>query len=399
MKTNRLFFVAALFFLDLASNAQSLHQDTWGKGLTFTTADSTGSIRMSARIQNLVVINQSLTNGNTNVSAMTRRARLKFDGYALSPKLTYKIELGLSNRDMSNSHESALVSGSPRIIYDAVIKYQLAKGSSIWFGQAKLPGNRERIISSQKMQFVDRSQLNSRFNIDRDFGFQMHNEFSIGEVIIRPIISISTGEGRNITAANTGGLDYTGRIEILPLGAFAKNGDYFSSDLYREETPKLAFGFTADYNHGASRQGGQLGSFLIDSAGKHLQTNLTTLMADMMFKYSGFSMLAEAAYRQASDPAIVDAFGRSFGQGFAYSGQAGYLFKSNIELAARYTRIAKVAGRVSSLTNSEQYTLGMSKYFKGHNLKLQTDLTYDRALSSTFANEGLMLRFQSELSF
>ncbi len=399
MKIRALSLLIAFILVTTFGITQSLTYDSWGKGLNFTTADSSGSVRMSARIQNLVVIDHSLASGKTDVNAMTRRARLKFDGYALTPKLTYKIELGLSNRDISNSQEAALVSGAPRIIYDAVLKYQVAKGTSIWFGQTKLPGNRERVISSQKLQFVDRSQVNSRFNIDRDFGFQIHNEFSVGNVVVRPILSISTGEGRNITATNIGGFDYTGRIEVLPLGSFTKGGDYFSSDLAREETPKIAFGFTADYNEGASRQGGQLGNFLIDSAGDYLQSNLTTFMADMIFKYSGFSILIEAAHREASDPKLVDAFGRSFGQGFAYSGQAGYLFKSNAEIAARYTRIAKMAGHASSLSNSEQYTLGLSRYFKGHNLKVQTDLTYDRALSTTFANEGLMVRFQTELSF
>ena len=34
---------------------------------------------------------------------LIRRSRLKFDGFAFSPKLEYKFELGLSNRDMSGT--------------------------------------------------------------------------------------------------------------------------------------------------------------------------------------------------------------------------------------------------------------------------------------------------------
>ena len=40
---------------------------------------------------------------NANTSAFIRRARLKFDGFALSPKLKYKLELGLSNRDIAGA--------------------------------------------------------------------------------------------------------------------------------------------------------------------------------------------------------------------------------------------------------------------------------------------------------
>jgi phosphate-selective porin OprO and OprP len=400
MKISRLLSIAALFLFHLSSSSQSIKYDTWGKGVRLTTKDSTGSIQFSARIQNLLVVDQSLNTGSDpDISAMTRRARLKFQGFAVNPKITYKIELGLSNRDISNSKESALVSGAPRIVFDAVVKYKFAKRTSIWFGQTKLPGNRERVISSQNLQFVDRSALNSNFNLDRDFGFQLHNEFKVGKVVIRPILAISTGEGRNITAKNIGGLDYTGRIEVMPFGSFTNKGDYFSSDLEREETPKISFGFTGDYNQGSIRQAGQLGTILTDSNGKYIESDLTTLIADMIFKYRGFSVLSEFAYRENNNSTAVDAAGKAYAQGFAYSGQVGYLFPSNVEIAARYTRIATLSGKSSSLKNNEQYTLGMSKYIKGHNLKIQTDLTYDRALSTTFANERLIFRLQTELSF
>ena len=49
----------------------------------------------------------------------------------------------------------------------------------LWVGQTKLPGNRERVISSANLQQVDRSLLNSRFNIDRDFGFQLRHHFNL----------------------------------------------------------------------------------------------------------------------------------------------------------------------------------------------------------------------------
>jgi hypothetical protein len=38
------------------------------------------------------------------------------------------------------------------------------------FGQTKLPGNNQRVVSSGSLEFTDRTINNSRFNIDRDFG-------------------------------------------------------------------------------------------------------------------------------------------------------------------------------------------------------------------------------------
>ena len=54
---------------------------------------------------------------------LIRRSRLKFDGFAYSPKLKYKV-LGLSNRDISGA--SAFTSNSLRYILDAVLKWNFS---------------------------------------------------------------------------------------------------------------------------------------------------------------------------------------------------------------------------------------------------------------------------------
>ena len=45
------------------------------------------------------------------------------------------------------------------------------------------------------------------------------------------------------------------------------------------------------------------------------------------------------------------------------------LFKSNYEVAGRYTRVMPLSGMASNISHGEQFTLGLSKYVKGHNLK------------------------------
>ena len=46
---------------------------------------------------------------------LIRRARLKFDGYAYTPKLKYKFELGLSNRD--NGGVASQFNNGPKFIW------------------------------------------------------------------------------------------------------------------------------------------------------------------------------------------------------------------------------------------------------------------------------------------
>jgi len=321
---------------------------------------------------------------------MVRRARLKFDGFAWSPRIVYKTELAVSNNDMGNPVPAGM--NAPNIVLDAVLKWNFAHNTYLWFGQTKLPGNRERVISSQNLQFVDRSNLNAEYNIDRDMGFQLHHHFNLGKMIVRDIYAISRGEGRNVTDRNRGGLGYTARVEVLPFGAFTRKGDYVSSDLYRESSPKLSVAVTYDYNDESSKEQGQLGDYLSGA------TDLETIFADLMFKYRGFSVLAEYADKSAGTPVVYNNAGQRSGVfvvGKGYSVQSGYLLKSDWELAARYTHIDPVND--TRLEETWMYTLGVSKYVVGHKLKFQTDISLTD-IANTSPHE-LMFRFQSELAF
>lgn len=337
-------------------------------------------------------------------NAGIRRARLKFDGWAVSPKLAYKVELALSNQDLSSTSDFAQSGGAPKIILDAVVKWQFHKNFELWAGQTKLPGNRERVVSSQKLQFVDRSMVNSTFNIDRDMGVQLHGNFNSGKAVIRPILALSMGEGRNMAMDNIGGLDYTARLEYLPFGEFSGGGDYFDADLKREPRPKLALGVSYDFNKGASRQK-QSGRFLMDTEGHYLTNDMQTLFIDGVFKYRGLFITAEYADKKCVLPQgaslekmedkMVDAGGKSYHTGRGFNIQAGYLFKNNWEVAGRYTTITP--DWEMSFTGAEEYTLGVSKYIVGHSLKVQSDISLTDKENEDV--NGLRYRLQFEVAF
>ena len=357
--------------------------------------DSTFHLKFGVRLQTLYEGFYNPENGRYMDNLQLRRFRLKFDGYAATPRLVYKLELGQSNRDVAG--ETQLSGNTARILLDAVLKYNLRDNLWLWAGQTKLPGNRERVVSSQNMQFVDRSLVNARFTLDRDLGVQLRNSHMVGRAVVREIASVSIGEGRNITAPNIGGYDYTFRMEYLPFGAFAGKGDYKMSDLEREVTPKLAVGLTLDYNVGASRQRGQLGLFMIDSTGTMFTTDLKSLYADAILKYSGYSFMFEYSHRRASDKVIASTEVRDlkYGTGDGFFGSAAYLFRNNFEVALRYTQVWPDDDIYSSIRQEREYLLGVSKYFFGHNLKLQSDLSYrDHSTISNF----WMFRLQVELA-
>ncbi|MDG1571310.1 porin [Robiginitalea sp. M366] len=393
----------ALFFLLLASPtiAQESNAPAFGKGLfNLVGKDSSWTMKIGARMQFLTLNEWTENNGSgfadPSSNFLIRRSRLKFDGYALDPKFEYKIELGLSNRDMSGA--SPFTRNSPRFIMDAVVKWNFHGNFVLWAGQTKLPGNIERVISSGNLQLVDRSLLNSRFNIDRDIGFQLrHHHYLSGKFLVREIVAFSQGEGRNVTEGNLGGHQYTARLEVLPMGAFTKKGEYSGADLDRETEPKLFLAATYDYNDDAVRTRSNLGSYMFTTDGLY-ETPIQTVFVDAMFKYRGFSVMGEYASRSADDPLARNSDGTLTGDivevGKAINLQSGYLFKSNWEVAGRYTHLNLDA--VTGRGNQTQYTLGLSRYIVGHKLKVQTDFSYLDFAGN--ANE-LMWRLQMDLHF
>lgn len=389
-----LFGVLMLTCLTNISQAQAV-KSSLGKGINFQAADSSMSVKMQFRFQSLFSGTTTLEeNADWSTNAMIRRSRLKFDGFVFNPKFRYKIELGLSNRDISPASDFEQVAQGSRIILDAVGKYALSENIDLWVGQTKLPGNRERIISSQKLDLVNRSLVNSRFNIDRDMGIQLRGKYDVNGVIVKPEFALSKGEGRNITASNIGGYEYTAKLEVLPMGAFTKGGDYFGADLVREETPKLAIAAAYDLNQGASRQRANLGSFLVDSVGNYLDADLSVVFADLMFKYKGVMVMAEFAHRTASKD-VLSADGKGYATGTGYNFHTSYVFSNNWALSGRYTYIEPDDEVYSSVTQTSEYTFGVSRYIKGHSLKFQSDASL---IDTGAENLDLRIRFQVEIA-
>lgn len=394
--------VMLLLFVVAGVNAQEVTAPKFGKGiLDITGKDNSWSMNFSGRVQMLSTstwFENDGSYGDARHNVLIRRSRLKFKGHAFSPKLKYKIEFGLSNRDMGGT--SAFTNNTPRYIMDAVVMWNFWQNFELWAGQTKLPGNIERVISSGDLQLVDRSVVNSRFNIDRDMGMQLRHHFTLGEnFLVREKIAVSQGEGRNVTVGNLGGHQYTGRIEVLPFGAFSGKGDYKGAALDRQESPKLMVSATYDMNKDAVRTRSNMGSYMETDAGFH-QTDINTFFADLMFKYKGFSFMGEYANRDADQPIALNSDGTPTGDvvwvGDGLNLMSGYLFANNIELTGRYSNV-DLDRAVTGIGQESQYTLGISKYIVGHKLKIQTDFTYLDFIENN--PDRLMWRLQLDVHF
>jgi len=388
--------------LGLSLQAQEINENKFGNGMiNFIAKDSSFSVKFAPRIQSRYQTERSYYEENydpVDINFSVRRARLKFDGFAFSPKLKYKIELGLSNRDISGA--SAYNRNTPRYILDAVVIWNFHENFELWAGQTKLPGNIERVVSSANLQLIDRSLLNSKFNIDRDMGIQLRHKSRFGgNWIIKEKFSISQGEGRNITEGNIGGLQYTSRLELLPFGEFSSKGDYSQGDLKREKSIKAMFGFTYDINENAVKSRSNMGSYMIQSSGGLFETDITTIFLDGIIKYNGYAFMGEYANRDADQIEALEEDGRTktgavVGAGSALNIQGSYLFKSNFEITARYTNIN--FKEITRLSDLKQITFGVSKYVVGHSLKIQADISLsnvNRIKNNVLFRTGFDLHF------
>jgi phosphate-selective porin OprO/OprP len=339
-------------------------------GLHFTAADSSFSVNMRFRMQNRLAFT-SLNNEDLSLNEAelrVRRLRLRFDGFVFDPKFSYYIQLSFSRADQDWDD-----SGVPNVVRDAVFYYQPNKHWKFGVGQTKLPGNRQRVVSSGELQFADRSIVNANLTWDRDAGLFITYTNHLGKVHYNLKSAITSGEGRNSNKTDNG-LSYTGRIEILPFGLFTNNGSYFEGDLAREKTPKLELAVAYNYNDKAIRTRGQLGKSLYQAR------TFEGFNLDGVFKYHGWAFTSEYIQRLSSQsPFTTDANGNT---SYAYLGkglnnQLSYINKKNIEFAGRYSILTPDESIRTKENQIQHYTLGLTKYFRQHRFKLQSNLTYE----------------------
>ncbi len=365
---------------------------TFGRGFGIAPPDSMYLLNIRFRVQNRVALNYLSDTDELldEVEARVRRLRLRFDGFMFDPRITYVVQLSFARGDIDFED-----TGFPNLVRDAMIFYALSPKWTIGLGQTKLPGNRQRVVSSGDLQFADRSIVNARFNIDRDFGIQAFYTEHFGDLVTITRLAITSGEGRNFNSTDRG-LAYTGRVEVLPMGLFTSFGDYFEGDLMREPKPKLSIGLTYSHNQNATRVGGTIGPFLFEPR------DINTWMADFILKYRGFAATGELFYRAVNDPITMGAEGEIVYvlNGTGAMVQSSYLFRKDWEIALRAAGI-NPNERLNELEyQHREYQVGLSRYIRGHRLKVQTDLTYDdfKPIGDALTpRSGWSLRFQVEL--
>ena len=358
-------------------------------GMVFQTLDTNTRIIMRFRMQNWAVFNFSDEGEISSTDLAVRRLRLRFGGHVVDKRLTFNLQVNFSRSDLDYNDTQF-----PNVIRDAMVFWSFNPNLQVSFGQTKLPGNRQRVVSSGDQFFPDRSIVNGAFNLDRDFGFQGFGRFTVADAIVNVRGAVSSGDGRNQAPISGDGLAYTGRVEVLPFGAFTNGGDYFEGDLLHEAKPKVSLALTLHHNDRMNRTRGELGPAL------YAPRSADVAYADVLAKWNGWAFYGEWAQRTAKDPVTIDRAdttkARSVFVGHGYMGQLTYNFPWKLGIGARYsvTEGESSIARTNEYVRQEQGSLVGVWFANGHRVRFQIEGGFTRTTDLSKPNPvGIMSYF------
>ena len=348
-----------------------------GSGLNFAFNDSTYFFKISGMAQPYIAV-EKFTDQDADYFFNSRRTYFNISGTAVKEKVDFFIQMDYSQ---------------PDALLDAWIRFRPVKRLSLTFGQKQTIGNnREMMIMENRLQFPGRSILSTNFsNTGREFGVFI--DYVIGdEFLVIPQVAFTSGDGKNSFGIDSrdvdvGGFKYAARVDLYPLGGFSKGNTDLIADLMHEESPKVVIGGAFSFNDGASEPVGEgHGDFVLyNKIGDPQQPDYRQLYGDILVKYKGFSFLGEYIIATAtnlngtytdqtgSELLMPTEISQYLALGSAYNVQLGYVTKTGYGLDFRYAGVhPDFDENISSIVQDQDaWTVGIVKYFKGNDLKVQ----------------------------
>jgi hypothetical protein len=311
------------------------------------------------------------------------RARLKIGGHAFEPWLKYYWEYELASSSLLDFRLT-------------VAKHSRA---NIKAGQWKAHYNRERVISSGKLQMVDRSLINRPFTIDRQQGVSIFGRLKgKSSVDFNYWISVFTGMGRGARENDDGHLMYMARIQWNFLG---RELAFSSSDIsfHDEGAGVLALAAVTNrspYTRFSTEGGGQLEGY---ESGDPGQYRVNQWMEESAYKFRGFSWQQEFHWKQINDRknnVITTLIGNYVEFGYFFHNLRDWV-PEPLELAFRH---ALYIPDVNSNGNMKQeFSFDANWFFNGHLNKLTAEISYFHfAYAVVGKQDGFRFRLQWDIS-
>jgi phosphate-selective porin len=310
------------------------------------------------------------------------RGRLKLGGHVVRPSLTV-----YSEYDLVGSR-----------LLDLRATYKFNDWLSVRVGQWKSEFNRERIDSSGKQQFVERSVVTPWFTIDRQQGVMLSGRVGKGSRADTSYwFGWLSGAGRGGDTSDADGLwlaraqwNFTGNVLDFSQSALRRPASPVGSVALAAVTGKSAF--TAFSSNG----GGQLPGF---TDGTPDQYRLEQVMVETAYHHGGFSWQQELHWKTVDDRLTGES--RRLLGGYAQAGmffsEVFESFPEPLELAVRVARVDP--DRSVASDTEKEFTLGANWFFNGHRNKLTLDISRVTRVEAPETDTSNRARLQWDWSF
>lgn len=346
-----------------------------------------------------------------------RRVRMKIGGHGYKPWLKYYFEV-----DLQSTANSGGSPGSTRVI-DWRIDLAKYKSFTIRVGQWKINYNRERVDSSGKQTFVERSIVNSVFTIDRQMGVLAMGRVFPGKLYdFRYYVGVFTGSGRG-EANDDDQMMYMARIQ---WNIFGRDLKWTQSDLKYHKKPTASLAFGAYTNTGQCTRWSSSGcgtlvqttslgtAFTSDSTAANAQFRTEGMVEEFAMKWRGLAIQHEFHWKQVKDAGAgvgLDGFGGtaavapsqtnlmgSYSQASYFPHYLVPVIPKPLEIGFRY---AFVDPNVHASNDTlREYTVVFNWFFAGHRNKVTIDVSHlALEMASSAAITEQRGRLQWDVSF
>lgn len=349
-----------------ASLLQTGMSGGYDNGFILSSGDGNWLLRTNLLMQQRFIYN----NQDEEASEDTNRwgfenTRTKFilSGNVVNPQWFYRVDINVGSNSVVPTFASILdtdpgfdVDETGRTgTLNAYLGYDFNNGWKLKAGSMKLPLLREELVEAQHQLTVERSNANYLFTTGYGDGVQI--EYTGEQWRMWAMYSDGAGTGQSIWNAADTEFAITGRGEFLVSGTFEQFDDHTSP---QGNTNGILIGGAGHYEKGESGGGSVSAPFDLS------ELEIFVLTADVSFEFDGANIFAAVMYGDVS-----------FGD-FDVN-PWGVVVQGGVYLAPEWELFGRWEWTDYDIEDSDDLnigTVGVTRYFAGHNAKWTTDVGF-----------------------
>ncbi|HSS43861.1 MAG TPA: porin [Thermoanaerobaculia bacterium] len=335
------------------------------RGVVFRTPDGLFEGSLGFNFQGrFTYINLDAAGGGIDADEFrVRRFKLCLSGFALDPRLTWRLQLAFES------------TAANRTLDDAWINWRFDDAVQAQFGQYKTPYAREELYNDGFIQFPERAIAVDAFKPSRDIGLMAAGSF--GKNLFAYQAGVFGGDGQNTLRATNHVMPML-RLVVNPIGVMGGT----EADLQNHQSPALSLGANGFVNTLRKTSAAGFEALALNYAavtgwlGRN--ANLFTTGEDVdikswgfdgQFKWHGLTIQAEGFLGQAEGKTSGV---RLYASG--WYGQAGFfILPEHLDVAGRYSIVDY--NRNSNASNISTVSADTTYYFRRNCLKITLDYT------------------------